>query len=156
MTKGQTDFQAVERTAPCSSCSAPVKIRRPSLTGAHFCIRKECQAEKQRFYQRRRSAEAARLEENERGLQVDFILGVLWRATNVDRVECANCGRADAVPNLIHPTPDLEGACRALVQDDPPPGLGSRVVFTIWPEAKAAHERREAARLGLARQPEQA
>lgn len=134
--------EKVERTAPCDACGAAVKLRRPSLSGAHFCIRKDCQAAKQRFYQRRRADEAARLEEMNQQLQVDFLTAILSRVASGERSQCQACGREDAVDGIAHPTPDLAGACRALVKTSAPEGLGPRVIFAIWPEAKAAHEAR--------------
>lgn len=134
--KGRLKTHTVERTAPCSGCGAAVKIRRPSHSGTHWCIRKECQTAKQRFYQKRRSTEAVRIEEMEKGRALDYVVSALTHVAAGNRVVCDTCGRTDAVPGATHPGPDLQSNCRALVKQDPPAGVGTRVVLAIWPELR--------------------
>jgi hypothetical protein len=138
MAKRKTgDFHAVERTVPCSNCTLPVKVRRRSLTGLHFCAARDCQAAKQRAHYARRRAEADRRQEMDTEIAVDLAMRVLTAVINGDRVECESCGRTDAIVNLIHPTPDLTGACRELVRTAPPEGMGPRLVYALWPETQS-------------------
>lgn len=165
-------YEPRNRTTTCSSCRGPVKVRRPSHSGEHYCARPDCQAAKQRSYRQRRSADKARLDEMKiqvkegdmltvvsriakgespsRDLREDYLLEAMF-LVRAGRQPCASCGRDDAVAGLPHPTVDLEGLCRELQLVVPPPGLAGPVTFAIWPEmlpvveAKLAAERRAAA-----------
>lgn len=133
----EASFEAVP-TAACANCQGPVLIRRPSLTGKHFCALKPCQAAKGRFYYRRRvDGDAVREEQNRVLLEQERdqrIIQVFTAFAKGERVTCADCGRTDALPDYVHP--DLEGgACRALAVKSMPSGLGGPIVSAIWPPA---------------------
>lgn len=100
----------------CSNCSGPVKRRRPSLTGKHFCTKRECQRAKDRFHYRRRAenaiAEEASLARSKAELRDDLIIAFVTTALQEPRVTCADCGRGDAVPGYAHPHPEGGGCTR--------------------------------------------
>lgn len=123
----------------CSHCDGPVKRRRPSLTGKHFCTKRECQRAKDRFHYRRRTegsvnAEAVlkkRLEEDHQQQLVNFI----GHAANDERVDCGVCGRTGVIPRYPHPNPEWSGPCnppdRLPVSGDPV--LNTAIMRAVYP-----------------------
>lgn len=79
----------------CSECAEPtVRPRRPSETGMNYCQKPECQAAKQRFYQKRSRGNVRLKAEAER---VRFV-----RYACSDRVHCTSCGLTTAVLDYPH------------------------------------------------------
>lgn len=80
----------------CHACGAEMTSKKPSMSGASFCSKRECQAAKQRFYRKRRKT----------GLQVerdgDFCQNYIRRALHEERNPCPVCGLPDAVGPYIH------------------------------------------------------
>lgn len=123
--------------AECRQCGSPVQRRRPSLTGVHFCTRKECQAAKQRFYYRRRqegaATEAAELERQKAETRDNLIIAVLAEATAAETHGCAHCGRATVLPSFGHPSADWSEPCPGGGPMPFPSSLGSKIAMTLWP-----------------------
>jgi hypothetical protein len=136
--------ETTEKTVPCTSCQGPVRVRRPSLSGDHFCKEKECQAIKQRKYHRIRRAEAARRAEEaaqvESRANRERLLDLVDALAHAERVTCEACGRTDALPGYAHP--DLEGGgCVELRQHKFPlytETMGTEIVRRIWPAEGAS------------------
>lgn len=121
--------------AKCRNCDAPVHIRRPSYSGAHFCSLVECQRAKQRFFYKRRRDGVALDRRNESEIKIDWAIGVLSAVVHGPRVTCEMCGRTDAVHDLIHPAlEEWSIACPGTVVTPAPPGMATRVARAIWPQ----------------------
>lgn len=97
--------------AKCSNCGDPVKRRRPSLTGKHFCAKKGCQRAKHRFHHRRRADGAAESEAKRAEAHEKMLLAFVAAVANADRIDCETCGRRGVVPGYAHPVPDWTAAC---------------------------------------------
>lgn len=125
--------------APCSQCDAPVKIRRPSLTGRHYCQKPECQRAKQRFFYRQRvEGTKSTMAEIERRLAEErdhLIITILRLVTTGERVLCADCGRPDVLANFGHPNQDWTAPCPGGGGAQYPKGLGDQIARTLWPPA---------------------
>lgn len=119
-------------TAECRQCADPVLIRRPSLTGAHFCTKKSCQAAKQRFYYRRRASGVAEAERHQAAIRDDLIIAIIAGAAD-PRVSCSECGRPDTLPDFGHPDADWTAPCPGGGKAPFPSGLGGRIAQTLWP-----------------------
>lgn len=104
--------QSSPEAVRCDHCGGALVARRPSLSGAHFCARPKCQAAKQRFHYRRRRDGIIARDRDVAQERLDLLSNVLFRITHTDRVACEDCGRADAVPGVLHPMPDWSTVCR--------------------------------------------
>lgn len=108
---------------PCSNCGDPVKRRRPSMTGKHFCGKRNCVRAKDRFYYRRR-AEGSMVDEGRRQEEArQLVANFVHAAVHGERADCGTCGRPDVVAHYAHPVPDWSAACspadRLAVSTDP-------------------------------------
>jgi hypothetical protein len=125
-------------TAPCAACGDPVQIRRPSLSGAHFCSRPGCAKAKHRFYYQRRRDDGARREELARQDAEQerdrHIVALVYALAHAEKVTCADCGRTDALSGYAHLDQQGEGCAGTKVDGVKwPSGLGSELARVIWP-----------------------
>lgn len=121
--------------AQCSNCQAPVKRRRPSLTGQHFCPKKKCQQAKHRFYHRRRADGAADLESKLKKTHQKQLANFVGAVAHAERYDCGTCGRAGAIPRYSHPSPDWSRACnppdKLPISGDPL--LTEQILLMVYP-----------------------
>jgi hypothetical protein len=79
----------------CTNCGGPVRVRRPSQTGHHYCSEPVCQAAKQRFFRSTQVGKANETAEAERlQLVADLATG--------RRSPCHQCGLEDGLPGWAH------------------------------------------------------
>lgn len=121
--------------AECNNCGGSVVRRRPSLTGAHFCTKQECQRAKHRFYYRRR-ADGTIESDAKRATQHQLMLvNFVGAVAHADRADCDTCGRPEVIPGYAHPVPDWSAACnpvdRLPVSGDP--ALTTALMKAIYP-----------------------
>jgi hypothetical protein len=117
----------------CSNCGAPVQVRRPSLTGFHFCSKTECVRAKARLHYQKRRDYGVRTAANEAAIRDDKVIELMFALAHAARVSC-ECGRADALPGYPHPTPGWTAPCFELGDKDRlPTGFGDRIMKTIFP-----------------------
>lgn len=113
------------QVSDCTNCGNDVPVRRPSLSGHHYCQRKECQAAKQKFYRSRRAK-----------LQEESVLDEAFRffsdALNGSRTTCHACGLENALLGWAHRDVTLFSICSALGTG--PHLIGGRFVDTLYPE----------------------
>lgn len=95
------------QTAPCTNCQNPVLIRRPSVSGHHYCQAPACQAAKQRFYRGRKE------KEHEMKLQPEAI-AYLDAVIRGPRTTCPACGLEEALVGWIHRDETGVAPCYAL------------------------------------------
>lgn len=74
----------------CANCADPVKARRPSRSGKHFCSKSACQTAKQRFYR----------EKGQVGPTLT-LLALIRDLASLERSPCV-CGLPDALPGWAH------------------------------------------------------
>lgn len=107
----------------CSNpeCSNPVKPRRPSKTGNHWCPEAACQAMKQR------QLRAARRNESlGRGGVEDERMKLVHAALHLPRRKCDECGLEDAVNGFLHrAAPGAREICEGT-------GGGGRAAGPAW------------------------
>lgn len=131
-TETETDPHA---EALCSNCGDPVKRRRPSLTGKHFCSKKLCEKAKQRFYYQRRVDGSAESEARRAADHQKMLVNFVGHVANDDRIDCDACGRAGVIPRYAHPVPDWSAACnpvdRLPVSADP--NLTTKLMRAVYP-----------------------
>lgn len=84
----------------CTNCGGPVRARRRSATGLHFCAARLCQNAKQRTYRKQR--EAAADEGLERRQEV-FLGSIIAEALSGDRWRtCGTCGAERVLAGWVH------------------------------------------------------
>lgn len=116
----------------CRNCGGPVKRRRPSMTGAHFCQLPACRAAKQRFYYRSRQSNEAELAKRSEEAGKASMAALVRAAITEDRVDCDRCGRTGVVSGFPHPTPEWNAACHGTGARELPRGT-QWLVEAIYP-----------------------
>lgn len=116
-----TKREPTGQIAKCSECGAVVQIRRPSLSGHHFCSRTECKRAKARFYYQKKGAFIKVADEQ---IRLSFVSAMM-----TDRVTCQACGLIGAIDGYPHRRED-SGPCNALDY-----GLGRGVLTVDWVDA---------------------
>jgi hypothetical protein len=116
---------------PCSSCGGPVKQRRRSASGKHFCTSPECQRAKGRHFYRRRA-------EVQTQIELQLLLNLVHALAHRRRQQCPECGLANALPGYKHPN-RLGQACLGVGQAQMGP-LAGQLIEAIWPPSTREYE----------------
>ena len=123
-----------ENVNSCSSCQGPVRVRRKSATGYHFCAKRACQNEKQRTYYRLRNSESGRLAD----LDELAALAALLRAASGEWTSCDWCRAAHVLPGWAHVGADGK-ACTQLGARGPELGpRAAAIIGALMPYVPAA------------------
>lgn len=102
----------------CSNCGDPVRVRRRSASGEHWCSKPVCRNAKQRFYYARRKGVTGQV-------AADLVTQLVHDLAHLARTAC-RCGLADAIPGWAHrDARDPHSPCYGVGSLGPglPPGL---------------------------------